>query len=57
MPGDAEVVEQLDAADPQHDRHQVGMTPPSGPGLDRPCAVLPPLPRDEEVHSFQRLPS
>ena len=52
--GVAEVVEELDAVGPEHDRQRVGMTSPVGLGVAGADAVLQVLPGNQGVHALKK---
>ena len=51
--GVAEVVEELDAVDPQHYRQRVGPASVSGLGVAGPDTVFQTLPGNQPIHPFQ----
>ena len=57
MPGSlgrgAQIVEELDAVGPEHDRQQVEMTALASLGINRTDAVLEALPGNQGDHAFQ----
>ena len=51
--GVAQVVEELDAVDPEHGRQRVGMASPAVLGVDGTYSVLHALPRNQGIHTLQ----
>ena len=52
--GVAEIVEEMDAVNPQYYRQRIGPAAVSGLGISGPDAVFQSLPGNQAIHAFQK---